>query len=133
MLINSTCLAIYAPFTCLPRVLKMPKTEPFRRPNVPPQPQAERRHHPNTGSPSASATTVAASVTGTAKRKHHIRRGGGGSPTGGAAKGGKSKGGGVTEETAEQHAAKNLEIFEGNLAALRLPKGVIGNGAGGGR
>lgn len=36
-------------------------------------------------------------------------------------------------EAPERHAAKNLEIFEQNLAGLSLPKGVAGKGAGGGR
>eukprot|EP00752_Nemacystus_decipiens_P013301 g11781.t1 len=33
----------------------------------------------------------------------------------------------------ERHAARNLEIFEQNLAGLSLPKDVAGKGAGGGR
>lgn len=49
------------------------------------------------------------------------------------AKGNRVKGGGMAEETPEQHAAKNLEIFESNLARLRLPKGVTGKGAADGR
>ncbi|CAM9398531.1 unnamed protein product [Ectocarpus fasciculatus] len=54
--------------------------------------------------------------------RHH--RGGGGGRGKGAAGGG---------ESPEKHAARNLEIFEQNLAGLALPKGVAGKGAGGGR
>ncbi|CAM9833140.1 unnamed protein product, partial [Ectocarpus sp. 12 AP-2014] len=49
---------------------------------------------------------------------------------GGAGRGKGAAGGG---ESAEKHAARNLEIFEQNLAGLALPKGVAGKGAGGGR
>lgn len=54
--------------------------------------------------------------------RHH--RGGGGGRGKGPAGGG---------ESPEKHAARNLEIFEQNLAGLALPKGVAGKGAGGGR
>lgn len=37
------------------------------------------------------------------------------------------------QETPEQRAARNLEIFENNLASLSLPEDVVGKGAAGGR
>lgn len=52
---------------------------------------------------------------------------------GGGGGSGRGKGPAGGGETPERHAAKNLEIFEQNLAALSLPKGAAGKGAGGGR
>lgn len=37
------------------------------------------------------------------------------------------------EETPEQHAVRNLEIFENNLAGLGLPRDVVGKGSAGER
>lgn len=47
--------------------------------------------------------------------------------------GGRGKDHAGSGETPERHAARNLEIFEQNLAGLSLPKGVTGKGAGDGR
>lgn len=69
----------------------------------------------------AAAMGASAARLGTAKR-----HGGGGSK-------GPAGGGETPERHAEKHAARNLEIFEQNLAGLSLPKGVAGKGAGGGR
>ncbi|CAM9675644.1 unnamed protein product, partial [Scytosiphon promiscuus] len=77
----------------------------------------------------ASSTGGSQERSGTASlhagAKHH--GGGGGSGRG------KGATGGGGEESPEKHAARNREIFEQNLKALGLPKGVTGKGAGGGR
>lgn len=85
------------------------------------------------GASSKKVGTVAAGASSKRERtagthhdgaKHH---GGGG--RGGKGKGHHAAGG----DSPEKHAARNLEIFEQNLAGLSLPKGATGKGAGGGR
>lgn len=85
------------------------------RPQIPRGSTPERRQ---AGKPKTAGSAEAT------KRKGNTHRPGG-------KKGG--KGAATVEETPEQQAAKNLEIFEKNLAGLDLPKGAIGKGAGGGR
>lgn len=81
-------------------------------------PPSERRH---TGTPKTGSATTVHAGSSSAKRKHHGHRSGHGSK-----RGGRGVGGATQEETPEQHAVKNLNIFEKNLADLHLPVGAAG-------
>lgn len=83
-------------------------------------PSAERQR--NTGTAKAGSTTNVHGRSSAGKRKYPGHRSGQGSR-----KGGRGEGGAVQEETPEQHAAKNLNVFEKTLADLHLPAGVTGN------
>lgn len=93
---------------------------------------------PETATPTTTTTkTTAVPSSLGGKRKPNLRRGGPGSSRGASGKGGgrggrhgAGKGGGAAEESPEQHAARNLDIFEKHLADLGLPKGATGKGAG---
>ena len=96
--------------------------------------------------PPTTMAAVVTSASSTGKRKHtgdgKSRRRGAGSALAGFGKSGRSfygkHGAGAkrkveVEETPEQHAAKNLAIFENNLAGLSLPGDAAGKGSAGGR
>jgi len=83
-------------------------------------PGSAARTPPATGGSSKKLVAAASGGSHARLGKHH-------------AGGGRGKEHARGGETPEKHVARNLQIFEQNLAGLSLPKGVTGKGAGDGR